>query len=180
MDTPAAGGFVDFSRFATLREGARADGRAALAKVADEFEALMVELMLKSARDASGGDGLFDSDSTRTYREMLDQQLAHSLAARSDFGIGRALERQFGALLGSDDATVAQARAAAEGERAARAGALAAPTALPAQRTFGAGVTAQRGQRSGCGERAGARRALALGGRPGLRDGGVVAAEQGA
>lgn len=105
METPAAGGYVDFSRFSALRESARADGGAALEQVADEFEAMMVELMLKSARDASGGDGLFDSEATQTYREMLDQQLAQQLAQGNDFGIGRSLMRQFAELLGDGEVT---------------------------------------------------------------------------
>lgn len=130
MDMPAAGGYVDFSRFSALRESARADGGAALEQVADEFEAMMVELMLKSARDASGGDGLFDSEATQTYREMLDQQLAQQLAQRNDFGIGRGLMRQFAELLGDTEA------AASERERSVSRAAEAPPPSVAELRRY--------------------------------------------
>ncbi|MGE0484865.1 MAG: flagellar assembly peptidoglycan hydrolase FlgJ [Gammaproteobacteria bacterium] len=104
MDAPAAGGYVDFTRFSKLREASHGDQAAALAKVADEFEALFVDLMLKAARQASPGDGLFDSQAGDTYQEMFDQQIAQSIAAGQDLGIGRALQRQFQALLGADTA----------------------------------------------------------------------------
>ncbi|MGB1879779.1 MAG: glucosaminidase domain-containing protein [Gammaproteobacteria bacterium] len=80
METPAAGGFVNFSRFNGLRETLTSDSEAALARAADEFEAMFVEMMLKSAREAQMGEGLFDSQAGDTYREMFDQQLSLSLA----------------------------------------------------------------------------------------------------
>ena len=99
MVAPSAGGYVDFARFSGLRAAASGDGRAALTAVADEFEALFVDLMLKAAREATPGDGLFDSQAGDTYREMFDQQIALGLARDHDFGIGAALERQFAAHL---------------------------------------------------------------------------------
>jgi flagellar protein FlgJ len=86
--------------------------------------------MLKSARDASNGDGLFDSEATQTYREMLDQQLAQQLAQRNDFGIGRGLMRQFAELLGDTES------AASERERAARTGGEAPPPAVAELRRY--------------------------------------------
>ena len=69
-----------------------------IAEVADEFEALFVNMMLKAARDASQGDGLFDSSEGDTYREMLDQQLAMAMAKKTDLGIADALKRDFGGM----------------------------------------------------------------------------------
>ncbi len=95
METPAAGGFVNFSRFNGLRETLTSDSEAALARAADEFEAMFVEMMLKSAREAQMGDGLFDSQAGDTYREMFDQQLSLSLAQHHDLGVARMLREQF-------------------------------------------------------------------------------------
>lgn len=97
MQAHLSGGSIDFSRFAALRAQARDDDGAALEQVAEEFEALFVDLMLKAAREAEAEGGLFDSNEMDTYREMLDQQLAMTLARNHDLGIGRALTRQFGA-----------------------------------------------------------------------------------
>lgn len=103
MQTTSAGGYVDFSRFGALRQEATSDERAALAKVADEFEALFVDLMLKAARDAEIKGGLFDSQAMSTYREMFDHQIAMTLAHNHDLGIGRAMARQFEGLLDDGD-----------------------------------------------------------------------------
>ncbi|MCB1747397.1 MAG: flagellar assembly peptidoglycan hydrolase FlgJ, partial [Gammaproteobacteria bacterium] len=110
------------TRFAKLRAASHDDQAAALAKVADEFEALFVDLMLKAARQATPGDGLFDSQAGDTYQEMFDQQMAQSIAAGQDLGIGRALERQFRAFVGTDEAAQAEAeRRRVSGEAGAQA-----------------------------------------------------------
>jgi len=70
-----------------LRLQAKQDPQAALKSAARQFEAVFLQTLLKSMRDASPRDGLMDSDQTRAYTEMLDQQIAQSMAAR---GIGLA------------------------------------------------------------------------------------------
>ena len=55
--------------------------------VAQQFEAVFMQTLLKSMRDATPQDGLMDSDQTRMYTSMLDQQMAQSLSAK---GIGLA------------------------------------------------------------------------------------------
>ncbi len=110
MQSVNAGGYVDFARFSAMRaDAARDGGRDALGAVADEFEALFVDMMLKAARSAQIEGGLFDSNAMTTYREMLDHQLAVTLARSHDLGIGRALERDYGALVG-DAAEMPQER----------------------------------------------------------------------
>jgi len=99
MQSSSSTAHVDFSRFGAMREHAARDQHAALADVAEEFEALFVDLMLKSARDAEMSGGLFDSNALSTYREMLDHQLAITLARNNDLGIGAALTRQMDGLL---------------------------------------------------------------------------------
>ncbi|MGR8919819.1 MAG: glucosaminidase domain-containing protein [Gammaproteobacteria bacterium] len=103
MENTAAG-YVDFARFSALKARAADDGQAVLADVADEFEALFIDLMLKAAREAGMKSDLFDSGAMDTYREMFDQQIAKSMAASADLGIGAALERQFGELVGTASA----------------------------------------------------------------------------
>lgn len=106
MQGTLPGGYVDFSRFAALRAEARSatSNAAALEQVADEFEALFVDLMLKAARDAEMDGGLFESSELDTYREMLDQQIAIAIARNQDLGIGRALSRQVGPAAGPVEA----------------------------------------------------------------------------
>jgi flagellar protein FlgJ len=55
------------------------------------FEAIFVNMMLKSMRTAKLGDGLFDSKAQAQFRDMQDQQLAESMAAHAPIGIGKAM-----------------------------------------------------------------------------------------
>ena len=71
----------------SLRLQAKQDPDKAAKGAAQQFEAVFLQTMLKSMRDASPQDGPMDSEQTRMYTSMLDQQLAQSLSAK---GIGLA------------------------------------------------------------------------------------------
>lgn len=58
-----------------------------LKAVARQFETVFLNMMLKSMREATPQDGAFDSEQTRMFTGMLDQQLAQSMADR---GVGLA------------------------------------------------------------------------------------------
>ncbi len=64
-----------------------------LRAVAQQFESLFIGMMLKSMRDAKLGDGLFDSDQSRFYQDMFDQQLSVSLSQGKGLGIADLLVR---------------------------------------------------------------------------------------
>lgn len=95
MTTAAlANSVTDFSRFAALRADAREGGDKALVQVAQEFEALFVQMMLKSARDASLAEGAFDSHEAKLYRELFDNQVALGMAREGRLGFAELLRRQ--------------------------------------------------------------------------------------
>ncbi len=62
-------------------------GQAGLEAAARQFEALFLSMMLKSMREATPRDSLLDSEQSRLYMSMLDQQLSQTMAAR---GVGLA------------------------------------------------------------------------------------------
>lgn len=64
-----------------------------LRAVAQQFESLFIGMMLKSMREAKLGDGLFDSDQSRFYQDMFDQQLSVSLSQGRGLGIADLLVR---------------------------------------------------------------------------------------
>ena len=70
-----------------LRTEAGSAPDKAVREAAKQFEVLFVNMLLKSMREAAPQDGPLDSDQTRMYTSMLDQQLAQSMASR---GIGLA------------------------------------------------------------------------------------------
>ncbi|WP_194756476.1 rod-binding protein [Aliidiomarina indica] len=65
----------------------RRDGAEGLRQAAEEFEALFINMMLKSMREAVGDSELFDSHQQRTMMSMYDEQLSRHMATR---GIGLA------------------------------------------------------------------------------------------
>lgn len=66
----------------------------ALKAAARQFEALFLQMVLKSMRDATPRDGLFDSDQTRMYESLLDQQLAQVMSGKGGTGLAAMIEKQ--------------------------------------------------------------------------------------
>jgi len=88
---------TDFTQFAELRRGANNNDPAVLREVAGQFEALFLQTMLKTMREASVGDPLFgDSDGLEMYQGMLDQQLAVEMSSAKGIGLADMLVRQLG------------------------------------------------------------------------------------
>lgn len=63
-----------------LRNQASNDPKKALNAAAKQFEAVFMNMLLKSMRDASPSHGAFDSEQTKTYQGMLDQQWSQTLS----------------------------------------------------------------------------------------------------
>lgn len=78
---------VDAQSVDRLRLQAKQDPEQALKGAARQFEALFMNMLLKSMREATPQDGPFNSEQTRLYTSLLDQQLAQNLSAK---GIGLA------------------------------------------------------------------------------------------
>lgn len=70
-----------------LRLQAKQDPDKALKLAAKQFETVFMNMMLKSMRDATPQEGMFDSEQTKMFTSMLDQQLAENMGSR---GVGLA------------------------------------------------------------------------------------------
>lgn len=77
----------------SLRLQAKNNPQAAVKEAARQFEALLLNVMMKGMRQTAGQDGMFDNEQTRLYTSMLDQQLAESMSRRG-IGLAQVLERQ--------------------------------------------------------------------------------------
>jgi flagellar protein FlgJ len=84
---------LDANALGALRQSAKDNSPEALKAAAKQFEAIFVNMMLKSMREASPQDGVFDSEQSRMYTSMLDQQLSQNLASRG-LGLADVLIRQ--------------------------------------------------------------------------------------
>jgi flagellar protein FlgJ len=105
IDPRTTGAYTDFSALTRLKAAARADRKGATATVARQFETLFTQMMLKSMRGASLGQGILDSQQSKSYRDLADQQLAVSLSTHGrGLGIAQLIERQLGGKAGADAA----------------------------------------------------------------------------
>ena len=69
--------------------------KANLEALAEEFESMFINQMLKQARDSKLSNALFSSNEEDNFGTMLDQERSRSLALNLDLGIAAALIRQF-------------------------------------------------------------------------------------
>jgi flagellar protein FlgJ len=90
-DTSAATTYTDLNGLAALK--ADPTSPQAIGAVAGQVEALFLQMMLKSMRDASMGDEL-DGNEMGVYQDMFDKQVALTISQHQDLGIGAILKRQ--------------------------------------------------------------------------------------
>ena len=86
--------YLDFTALKDLKTLSKNDSKSALKQVAAQFESIFMKMMLKSMRDASFGDALFDSDTAKFYRDMHDDQLALNLSKEGGVGLANMLVKQ--------------------------------------------------------------------------------------
>lgn len=84
----------------------RTNTRANLDQAGEQFEAIFVQMMMKSMRSASLGESLFDNNATEQFRDMQDQQFAKTMAAHTPLGIGKAMTDFLSRAQPSSDAAV--------------------------------------------------------------------------
>lgn len=76
-----------------LKQAAKENSPEALKAVAKQFESIMMNMMMKSMREASAQDGVFDNEQSKMFTSMLDQQLSTNLSAKG-LGLADVLVRQ--------------------------------------------------------------------------------------
>ncbi|HEY8023031.1 MAG TPA: flagellar assembly peptidoglycan hydrolase FlgJ [Burkholderiaceae bacterium] len=84
---------LDANNLSDLRVAAKKNSPEALKATAKQFEALFVNMMMKSMRDATPQDGPMDSDQSKLFTSMLDQQMSEKIANRG-VGLADVLVRQ--------------------------------------------------------------------------------------
>ena len=86
--------YADFSGMEALKKTAQQHQPAAVREAARQFESLFTNMLLKSMREASMGEGLGDSEQTRFYQDMFDQQLALQMSQGKGLGLAEHLVQQ--------------------------------------------------------------------------------------
>ena len=111
---------IDVNTLAQTRRLAKEDPRAAMKSAAQQFEAVFLQMVLKAMRDASPKEGLFDSEQSRLYQSLLDQQLSQTLSAKGSTGLAALIEQQLSR--GMNAGQTLPLSPAAAGERAGAGG----------------------------------------------------------
>ncbi len=94
MNVNHADVYTDFNGLAKLKTQAQQDSQEALKEVAKQFESIFINLALKSMRDAKLSDGILDSDQSKFFQEMYDQQLSVHLSGDPGIGLADMIVRQ--------------------------------------------------------------------------------------
>ncbi|ATM86309.1 flagellar assembly peptidoglycan hydrolase FlgJ [Yersinia massiliensis] len=82
-----SGAAYDAQSLNALKRDAAKDPEGNLKKVAQQVEGMFVQMMLKSMRAALPQDGVMNSDQTRLYTSLYDQQIAQQMSVK---GLGLA------------------------------------------------------------------------------------------
>lgn len=95
--------FLDVNGLTDIRRQSKTDDKAgkeeALQSAAKQFEAIFMQMLLKSMRSAQDvleSDSPFNSESTKFYRDMHDQQMALEMSNNGSLGLSELIVRQLG------------------------------------------------------------------------------------
>ncbi|RJG09868.1 flagellar assembly peptidoglycan hydrolase FlgJ [Pseudomonas cavernicola] len=92
-----SGAYTDLNRLNQLKVGKDRDGEGNIRKVAQEFESLFLNQMMKAMRSANEvfSEGNFmNSNESKMYQDMYDQQLAVTMSKEQGVGLADVLVRQ--------------------------------------------------------------------------------------
>ncbi|MBA2932924.1 rod-binding protein [Sphingomonas sp. CGMCC 1.13654] len=71
--------------------------KAKLKTAAQQFEAVFLRQMIGTMRQASLGDGMFDSEATQQFQDMADSKTADAMSQKGVLHLADLLEKQLGA-----------------------------------------------------------------------------------
>ncbi|MGL4473873.1 MAG: flagellar assembly peptidoglycan hydrolase FlgJ [Shewanella sp.] len=92
--------YLDLASLDQLRSRAQKDDKAALKEVAAQFEGLFVQMLMQSMRAANAvfeSDSPFNSEYTKFYEQMRDQQMAAELGNQGNLGLADMMVQQLSA-----------------------------------------------------------------------------------
>lgn len=96
INTNSARSYTDFSALGELRGKAQRNEAGALRESAEQFEALFIQMMLKSMRDASNvmKSDMFQSNALETFQGMYDKEISMQMAKRNALGFADVVVKQ--------------------------------------------------------------------------------------
>ena len=97
---------LDTNSLSSLKKSAKENSPEAIKGVAKQFEAIFINMMLKSMREASSQDGVFNTEQNKLYTSMFDQQLSQKLSSGKGIGLADVLVKQLSKAAGIQTDTI--------------------------------------------------------------------------
>jgi len=94
MDVRTPSSWFDFNSLADLKAKAGTRPEDATKGVAQQFESLFLNIILKEMRKTVNRSGLLGSDAMETYEQMFDQQIALGMSKAGGIGLAPFIEQQ--------------------------------------------------------------------------------------
>ena len=87
INTPAPSSYLDFDGLGQLKGQARLDAKSAIKQTAQQFEALFLQMMMKSMRESIVKSELSESNTMETFEGMFDKEVSVQLAKKNSLGL---------------------------------------------------------------------------------------------
>ena len=87
--------YLDFDGLGQLKGQARQDAKGAMRETAQQFEALFLQMMMKSMRDSIVKSELSESNTMETFEGMFDKEVSVQLAKKNSVGLADMLVKNF-------------------------------------------------------------------------------------
>ncbi len=88
--------YTDVNALSDLKKKAREDQESALRPVAEQFEAIFVQQILKESRKVSFDEGWLDGGQGDFYKDWSDKQLSLNLSSKGTLGFADNIVEQLG------------------------------------------------------------------------------------
>ena len=79
--------YLDFEGLGQLKGQARQDAKSATRETAQQFEAMFIQMMLKTMRESVMKSDLSENAPLETYQSMFDKEVSMQLAKRNSIGL---------------------------------------------------------------------------------------------
>ena len=87
VNNPTTSSYLDFDGLGQLKGQARQDAKGAIKETAQQFEALFLQMMMKSMRDSIVKSELSESNTMETFEGMFDKEVSVQLAKKNSMGL---------------------------------------------------------------------------------------------
>ena len=87
INTVSTRSYLDFQGLGELKGRAARDGQAALRETAQQFEAMFLQMMIKSMRESIDKSDLMQSEHADLFEGMFDREVSLAMARRNSLGL---------------------------------------------------------------------------------------------